>query len=907
MVLRAAALCAALAVGAGCKAGDETPAETSGAQLDAARSAALRSAKTLAALGSFGDEGSVLLVVRPYAWPQIREGLLPLLTGLELPPGLDPRQAKNADELLALLLRPLGLADERDPQLPGWDIDRPITASVFESDLMGPVGSLTPHLDLTSLPTIRHQVLVPATDSAALVKGLADRFERIGGAWPELVDDQRGARAVRVGAVAVAIVPELERVRVVVVHPVAGSDDVAAAKRRIQPSPVTLPQSEAVHLLNARDNLVGALVRPWRLRPLSVLQGAQLVHAALGEVAADSKATLRARGTQVVLSSELVMSDAGADFDEVALALTASDGVLRLRMAAQLTEHGGTVVDAAQRGAGGPFTTKAREPWLELYVGANLRALLDAATPPPGLASSDRARELLGESGTLATLYTGMRYPFGLLKLIDNFAHAQRLPFPLEKLPVAAQLVWTGVEPGELPSGAVALEWPPGADTSSVTGLVSLARTDPAFAGLGVVKVDRNGHPVTMVGAGVDAGAVIHGSGATKPDALARLVVHFAPIATALAQSDPAVSRGLASLGELEARFTRSNSVLAMEAALTPTGVAASPPAFVATTSVGPTRRGALVDTKAQRCLRDAGTVFAKGLRALTTVSAESLGAVSAKVLAQAQPHLECAGASEGTAAAASALRRMHAVLAADVMVEQGSVASAALVLASECKATRNTTVCDRNAALATLPAPTLPSVDLPESCPRRRDLPQAGARISVDSRGIGVLDELVTAATLAARVGKDVGVAAGTTDTAPVELAVDRDTTMKTVRPVLEALRSAGIERVLAPLHDGDERRSLLVRIADVAKAPLTPTSHGWQQWSIGRATFETRRGTRTDVAIVPLSEMPTPEALAATVASSADTFIRATDSATWRTVVRALAGGCPTPALSLVVPDEP
>ncbi|MBL4684187.1 MAG: hypothetical protein JKY37_06335, partial [Nannocystaceae bacterium] len=367
--------CALLLSAAGCGKADPNTAATSGIDRTPAPNTARRDAQTLSALASFGDNGALLVVVRPDAWPRIRSVLMPLLSGIDLPASLDPKHARSPDELAGLILASLGVTTQRVPRITGWDGDRPVTASLFEAGVEGPVGGLTPALiGEASLPTIRHQILVPATDTAALVGSLARLVEAFGAPWPDLVDGTPGAKAVRVGKLAIAIVPEQHRVRIVLVHPIARDSDLAVARARLATSTVDLPKSEAMGLLISRDNFIGALVRPWRLREISVRLGARIVRSALG-VSRTNQATMRAHGARALLVSELAMSDAGADFDESAVAIRVVDGVIHLRMVSQLTVHGAAVADAAHNGAGGPFTTKALAPWLQAYLGADLSGL----------------------------------------------------------------------------------------------------------------------------------------------------------------------------------------------------------------------------------------------------------------------------------------------------------------------------------------------------------------------------------------------------------------------------------------------------------------------------------------------------------------------------------------------------
>lgn len=846
-------------------------------------------ARARAAIESLGAAGAMVVVLRPGHWPTAWSALKPMLAGLELPPAFVEDDAGKPGSVPALLLSPLGLsATATHPA--GWNADRPIFASLFEADVDAPVGGLTPRLELGRLPMLRHQALLPATDTSKLVGSIADTLVALGGkAWPELVGDRVGARAVLLERTAVAVIPEGERVHVVAVQPVADRSNPKAVQRRLAIDAEPFVDSTPARLLLRPTGLAAVLLRPSKLRAVGVLRGADVLKAALDAVGTDQRASLRARGMQIVLSSELLMGELEADFDETALVIEAEASQLRMRTASALTERGKAILDATAEDVGGPFAIKAREAWLELYLGANLRRLLDMATVPAGMRPTTQAASTIQEGGPLAWLYVAVRFPFGLVALAEELYEASRPQIPLEPLPVALQAVWTGIEGDELPAGAVALEWPADADASLVTRVVSLAKTDPEYAALTSTTVDRAGHPVAMIGFGVDPRAVIHGSGATEPDALARLRVDFGPLSEAV----PSLERPLSGLGELRAELARDGDTLTSSWVVSAADAPAELGVPLTFTRVEPPRRD-VVDPKAARCLADAGLAITQALRALGSVTSETLGAITSNALSDAQPHLECAARFTDTRDAAADLRRMHVMLATDLMVEKGAPRSAALVLTAECEAASDAAICERKKALDALPSPTLPRLALPVACGMRWDLPEPGARISIDDRGIGMLDELVTATSLASRV-EDPG-RSENDPPAPVELTIDRDTTMDTVRPVLETLRSAGLHEVLVSVRDGSERRALPVSVRDHP----TTTEGAWVVLELDATTL-TRRTSTGARSQLPTASMPDPAGLLARLPPDATVFVHAGDEATWSDIATVLAAGCPHPTLTL------
>jgi len=395
-----------------------------------------------------------------------------------------------------------------------------------------------------------------------------------------------------------------------------------------------------------------------------------------------------------------------------------------------------------------------------------------------------------------------------------------------------------------------------------------------------------------MVGFGVDARAVIHGSGATRPDALARLRAEFRPVAEAMTPLEETIGRGLSGLGALEVELVRRESTLLSTWVVSSAGKPTTSGAPFELPRTG-TRR-ATAEPKAARCLADAGQSIAQALRALSTVTPETLGAITSKGLTDARPNLECAAQNADTRDAAAALRRLHVMLATDLMVEKGAPRSAALVLAAECEAASDPTICARHQTLDSLPSPTLPRIALPAQCGLRWELPEPSARISIDDRGIGMLDELVTATSLASRMPKRQP--DNRAPSAPVELTVDRETTMRSVRPVLEALRGAGLQEVLISVRDGEERRSLPVSVLDRAGKE----EDDWVALELDGTglTVHTSTGARTQT---PVEEGRDPMELRTRLPRDAAVFVHASDDAAWRDLTALLAAGCPHATLTL------
>ncbi|MCA9706511.1 MAG: hypothetical protein KDK70_11730, partial [Myxococcales bacterium] len=343
MLRTRALLAATMLVLSACNCGKEgeTPAADGAAAQAEAASAVPRDQTVLATVAALGHEGALVLVLRPQQWTALHQALDAWLARL---PDAEPlraiQRAKEAKDLPGMLATLAGLPPG-PVALDGWDPTRPIVASVGEVPYDGVPGSVTPNLPLLDgwVPPVRHQVVVPASDPTTLVGSLAAVLQGRGEPWPALVSGREGARAVQLdGTTVVALLPETGAVRAVIFQSAVMPDEAARLEHmrsRLEAEPAEPTATPALSLLGQPDAVAAGWVRPWRLRPLSAWAGGVQVLRALATVSSAQRTPLMARGLQILLGTELLMTDEGSELDDLAMTLTVDDGVLRLRSASR--------------------------------------------------------------------------------------------------------------------------------------------------------------------------------------------------------------------------------------------------------------------------------------------------------------------------------------------------------------------------------------------------------------------------------------------------------------------------------------------------------------------------------------------------------------------------------------------
>lgn len=895
-------------------------------------------ATVLEAVEQLGDQGAVVAVLRPEKWSSVHQALEPWRSKLPA----EVQEALSIEDVPALLHL---LGKELDVGLPssappGWDPSRPIVASFGEVPYSGPPGSVTPKLPVRSwLPPARHQVWIPAKDPSALVGALAATLGAKGEAWPRLVEGRDGAKAFMTNErVAVALLPEDGAVRTVILQGVVLDDEhIEQLRPRLDATPAKPVSTPALSLLAQPDEAATMLVRTWRLRPLAAWSGATQVILAVATVANDQRSIAFSRGMQIVLDSELLMTDVGSEVDDVALSLRADEKVVRLHSVMSLTPEGRKIMDAATDDAGDAFPVKIEDAWLDAVVRIDARAALDAIEPPPYFAKTKGPGEMaeaVMEGGAFATYYMGTRHGLGMVKLLEGFAKGESLPVSIDTLPTAVHLVWQGMS-GEEPVGAAAIQWPKGGSTS-------LAATMSSMMPVKAHTVEREGAPVTLLGYGRDPKEILDGEKTADVDALISARLSLSKLATMFPDEKEAALMH----GEVLLTWRAEGAALLGELALAPPDVElATAPISVRTRGGWDSPMGDPVDEEAGTCLLEAGRSVARGLRALSTVSSDQIGVVATKALAEAEPSLQCAAANDDTAEGAAGLRRMAMELTVEVMDRNHHFGAVHSLLQSQCEASKDDRICAMEKERAALPRPGLPEIDWPMECDPDWGMPAGDFMVRMDATATAVDGAVVSDADLAARLADTVKDWASRRSSAmfpdepppfdydeptpfvPVpetkavaELSIDGAVPMSRVRPLLKALLDAGITEVVVPVRG--TRRATGAFVAKLAAeppplpgagippAPSLGTAFGERGFYVEWAMFHVAKGMVTTRSSLRPEPQPHVDPSASILRDSKDdaesVMVYGDDTASWEEVSAAIGGGCPN-AIIVLSPETP
>lgn len=615
-------------------------------------------------LEALGDEGVAVVVLRPHHWAALHGTLAPWLRTLAPEVATVVDGAREPAALPGALLSALG-SPSGTVALEGWDLTRPVIASLGEVPYDGPPGAITPQLPTRRgwAPPVRHQAWLPATDPAVLVASIDGLLRRTGEPFPALVEGRAGARGIRIADASVAVLPAGDAVRVVVLH--AGVGDEAATlehlRGRLDASPAAPVATPALGLLVRPDAVLSGLVRPWRMRALATWAGSMEVVRALDVVTPEHRAALVSRGLQIVLDAELLMTDEGAELDDTALSLVVDEGVLRLRTTTSLTPEGEALLTAATRGAGGAIGGPVDDAWIDATVRVDTRAMLDATEPPPSFEGPKHADELaraVQEGGPITMLYMALRHPFGVLRTMEGLAKTGGLPVPIDALPIAARVIWRGAR-DEVPRVIVALSWPRDLVEHPLAGMVPLVKGEPGFESLRLDTLRHEGRPVTIFGLGGESKSTIAPFEDVGFDGVLQVRVSLSRIGADVATRDPQRGAWLREAGEVLLTVEPRGRALLGELAWAPGGSSVRAVAVpLAESERWASPMGAPVG-KGTRCLARAGRRLAQGLGAMATVAGELVDTVEGNTLLDAEPELRCADADPATAKAAASLRAL--------------------------------------------------------------------------------------------------------------------------------------------------------------------------------------------------------------------------------------------------------
>jgi len=788
---------------------------------------------------------------------------------------------------------------------------------------------------------MRHQLRMPATDVAILTASIAAVLERRGKDWPALVEGHEGARGGKRGEAAGALLPEGDVVRVLGFRGMKGPDDAAQLEHlrdRFDVQPSKPDKTPALSLLVRPDAAVTAWLRPWRLRSLSIFTGGKQVVEALKVVSSDQRANMQARALQILLVSEILMGDAGAEFDDAALSLTADEGVLRLHAALSLTPEGEAIFEAAEKGAGEAFGVKVDDAWIDGVLRVDLRAALDATEVPPMFAKTTEVREVveaMQEAGPMANAYLALRHPLGMLRVADQLAKGESLPISIEGLPTAVHVVWLGMA-DEIPKLAVAAQWPEDYSTTPLTTLALLARADHTFESLSANGAEREGKPITLFGLGGDPSEVFDLGKEADIDPLMQVRISLSQIGEAVAMVEPKLATLL--MGDAIMTWDRGGRALVGELAWAPKGgeiVVAKVP--VARRGSWDSPMGPAADAKGTACLSEAARNLSKGMGALSLVAPDEVTLVIAKVMSDAEAPLQCAAKDDATAEAAQGLRRMAVTVMAQVMIGSHQNEAALALLTRQCEESEDEKLCALSKAQAALPRPNLPEVELSMECGSPYGIGSGDIDVRVDAKGISVDGEAVEAASFSARLKavltrpktesidrfrefEDVKPEFPEEEMKPsVGLAVDGAVTMASLRPLLQTMLDAGVTSLVISVRGvGGGHSALAVNLA--ALPPSAPTggvvppagepaagilgSLGASEDPSG-TVFEVGKGKVSWHSVLSGERVehssPSVFTLRAGLEGLGTAFVYGADDATWKDMASTFGGLCPDEVLVL------
>lgn len=849
-----------------------------------------------ASIRALGGDGTLVVVLRPDRLPAVQAALLPIVRDIDPEAGRLLAGADTPEKALAAFAPVLGLP-ENTVQLEGWDPSRPVVASLFESPYQGPPGTILPQVPITQghVADMRHAILLPAKDDAALVESLAFMAATLHlDPIPELVEGIDGGRAFREGSTSIAFLPEGKYARIVIFGGGIASPEQREANRErlAAPKDRDIEWTPATSLLAADDTAAALLFRPWRGRAAWTWFGCVEALRAIQTVSRDQRAAARMKGSQIVLSAELLLEDLGADFDDQAIQLAVVDGTPRLRAAMSLAPDGREVVESIEDGLRPPFGVKADGAWAELYVGGDIRGALKAASPPAWLegVSPFDIFDRIRMGGSIAMYNLAMRHPFGIGRYAFD-ATAPRSPVSLDKLPLAIHAVLLGVE-GEVPKGALAMELPEGASALPFTGMLALAKTNPDLAGLRVETKSRDGHPVVLVGLGVDPSEVFE-----LDEADERGIAYLRVDPGAITRGMPGlVPEGLAKVPPWQLQWQRRGRALVAE--LVPEigdgkkKLGKVPVARLVRwdSPVGSERSDGLA------CLSRAGNGLANAMGATVTVSDDQIATVFVRGMQEVKDDLACAEKDEATKTAARALRMLLVEGAAEMLTSRRRAGDAQLVLKTTC-ADGYERACEAAERLAALPHPRPPKNTIDSGCPDEYTLPQPDHVLVLDAKAMTLDDEAVEVAKLrgalqakldeAAARDAELGLAAY--GEGPPQrvlgLYADADTKMSQLRPALRTAHALGFDAVVIGVeHDGRER-PIKLELQDA------PKGSEWLVWTVDGVEVTTR-GAGLSSTVKRTS--PTPESLDIDTRIYTDVNIDITDDTTWQQASAALAAGC-------------
>lgn len=738
---------------------------------------------TLRLLDAAGAQAPLVVLLHPGRWADLHGALAKLAAGLPTEAQLALGGVSELDALLALGFRALGAPP---PDLAAWDRSRPVVLALGEPPVVGPPGAVTVQASASPLhpAALRHRVVLPATDAAALSAAIAASADAAG--KPDAALGAERAWRFR-DTLAMAVQPGDGHVTVVLWTHGAGG--------RLE-APAPPPRTPSLLAAAAGDAAVAVLARPTHLRAWSSWHSSRMIALALAGASTDLADRLQLAGQAELLKGELLMDDGLADFDEHLAALHVTDAGLGLRLVSSLTPDAAAALAAAASNGVAPPAVTAERPLAQAWTTLDLRKLVDTAAPPGWLGELE-PRALMDAfrgCGSGCLLQVLLRSPIDGLSVAERVA--RRAGTPLDALPRSTQAVLTGLDE----RGRPRLGWaarlpgePPAGLLRALTG-GPLRRLKPE-----ALTVPRGDERVLLLGFGADPRAIFDADADAPARDLAGLRVDFGAFAQAVAAQAPEAAAGLGALGELTGRFRLSGRALVGEVHLTRRDAAA--PALPPLGFEGVEWPSATGATPADACLRRTGFAVATLMEALAHADPAVGGRLAGADLTSLDADVECAAQDATRRELAFALRRMVVLPVADGLARGWQADAAAAVLEPLCRA-GDAAACAWQTAIREAPKPTLPVAPLP--C-QDHEVLHAHARVLVDAAGDTHIEGQRFAgdpAALVEALRQRVPTRAdwelpGDEPRGHAELAVDAAASWGRVVPVLDALRAARYARV--------------------------------------------------------------------------------------------------------------
>jgi len=654
------------------------------------RSIAAADATTTDLIAATGDGAALVFVLRDDGWSEVRKSFATAFNTKAA--DVVGEFADTADPVAGVwvLTKALDL-DLPAPTLAGRDAARPIVVSAFEGAYDGPPGAaiaMTANTDGRHPPS-RFQLVIPATDVAALTESLDTWVAARGKSTPELVEGHAGALGFQLGGVSnfgshVAIIPGRAHVRVVLLyksHGLSASD----VRPWLDVVPAKVPDTPAARHV-ASGQPMAVLVRPWRLRAFGAWYGLEQAQQAIETVGMDQLNAARAKGTAIASSISILTPDDHAEFDDWAFAASGANGTLSFTAVASLTEQGRQIWKAGTRAVERPFELK-RDVVADAFVSADVVAMLAAAgkhDSPEG--SMSDLFHTFRMCGALCPTYLAMRWPLAGFKTASGAQPPARIATDAALL--GAHIAW--VEDGA--SGPVWAAALVGGD-KRVAALGPLLQGMAGRTTLQTHTTKRGDKTVLLLGSGIDPASVFDTETAgPKYSDVARI---------------GATKHTLGLPTQLSGRLSMAGTALTAEATFGP-GEVTFAPDFRGLS--WPTPMRSAPTSEAASCLQDAVSVVHKQIDAAVSASKAQGPKLFAAAYAAAVGPLKCASADPELAPAARRLGDTIAIIAARGHLARTQVNEARTILRKQCEVTGGTgPACDAAAGLGKLSTPKLP------------------------------------------------------------------------------------------------------------------------------------------------------------------------------------------------------